>query len=383
MERLKRRSHIRQVNGTDEPLLQEKMPRSDSLTQYTRTNPRRSARLAQKPHQVSSELQHGRRETEYDDMASLARTESDDGTGYSSEDSYSSPNRTSDKKQQLYKKQKIRTNKVTSSEANARPATQCGIGKYMASRQMTPFQEHLNAWSMLPSTYYCITYFLHGSWLSESFVETFADGMIDDNEFDNSQCINWSWMPHLHALPPLPTLVGAIGILCHGPFSMLYHWNCAHNLPTGLSRVTHWSRRLDQSMLHLCCACITYATSGRLDYFLANVLFNMDCFYRQFLTEVRPRRNQIRLVISIFLYTLPLVIRGEVAAYLTLIILFAIGGWLFGQYPIGGWSHSVFHVAMTFVPPIIFATSLTLSSSQRQLEVAARCTILANEKLVP
>jgi len=247
---------------------------------------------------------------------------------------------------------------------------------------MSPLQERLNALTVLPSTYYCIMFFLSGSWLSKSFIEAYAHDMIDDNEFDNSQCITSSWLPNMHALPPLPPLAAAIGILCHAPFSMIYHWRYAHRLPPGLARTTHWSRRMDQVMIHFCSICMAYATSGRLDLFLVNGLYNVDCMYRQCLLEVRPKRNQTRIGISILGVTIPLLLRGQFLVFLKLFALFSTGGWLFGKYPIGGWSHSVFHLVMATIPPIMFASALDLSASQSQLEVAAHCAILAEKNLV-
>lgn len=323
-----------------------------------------------------------RQDSEYD-MASLAFTESDDGATDSSDDSYISQSRTSEKRRRTRRKQnECSTKNEIDSYTNAKPAEQCEVGKYMAAREMSPFQERMNALTILPSTYYCIMFFLSGSWLSKSFIEAYAHEMIDDNEFDNSQCITWSWLPRMHALPPLPPLAAAIGILCHAPFSMIYHWKYAHRLPPGLARTTHWSRRMDQVMIHFCSACMSYATSGRLDFFLVNALFNMDCIYRQFLQEVRPRRNQTLIGISIVAYTIPLLERGEFLVCLKLVTLFSAGGWLFGQYPIGGWSHSVFHIVMALVPPIMMTAALDLSSSQSQLEVAAHCALLAEKTLV-
>jgi len=316
------------------------------------------------------------RDSEYDDMASLAFTENDDGTTDSSDDSYTSGSQSTENK-----RDQGSTKNGTDSYNNAKPVKQCEVGKYMAAREMTPFQERMNALTVLPNTYYCIMFFLSGSWLSKSFIEAHAHEMIDDNDFDTSQCINWSWLPNLHAMPPLAPLAAAIGILCHAPFSMIYHWKYAHRLPPGLARTIHWSRRMDQAMIHFCSACMSYSTSGRFDFFLINTLFNMDCFYRQFLPKVQPKRNQRRIGMSIFMYTIPLFTRGEFSAYMKLAFLFPFGGWLFGRYPIGGWSHSAFHIVMTFVPPIMMATALNLSSSQSQLEVAAQCAILADQTL--
>jgi len=307
------------------------------------------------------------------EMASLAYTESDDGTVYLSDDCSTSRGVTTDK-------ETPDQNEHKSSTSNFDEHVQhCEVGKYMASREMTPLQERMNALTVLPSTYYCIMFVLSGSWLSESFVEAYAQRMVDDDGFDTSQCIDSSWFPHLHALPPLALLATAIGILSHAPFSMIYHWRYAHRLPAGFPRTNHWSRRMDQAMIHVMCAFISYGLSGDWRYFLANALFNMDCFYRQFLQKVRPRRNQVRIGMSIFFYALPLLMRGEFGAFSKLAVLCAFSGWLFGQYPIGGWSHAVFHICLAFIPPLLFPFALKLSSSQSQLELAAHCAILADK----
>jgi hypothetical protein len=126
---------------------------------------------------------------------------------------------------------------------------------------------------------------------------------------------------------------------------------------------------------------MAYATSGRVDFFLVNALFNMDCIYRQFIPKVYPRRNQMRIFLSLVAYTTPLFRRGDWMLCAKLWSLLSISGWLFSQYPIGGWSHSVFHIVMAFVPPLLMTAAMELPSSHAQLEVAAQCALLAKESL--
>jgi hypothetical protein len=261
------------------------------------------------------------------------------------------------------------------------------VDKYMASREMTPFQERMNAVTVMPGAFYCIMYLLSGSWLNKTdYDELGYEPMTPNNHggsvFDDSQCLSWRWMPHLHALPPLPLVAAALGIILHAPFSFIYHWKYAHRLPAGLPRTTHWSRRMDQAMIHVCSGCMAYATSGRWDFFLANALFNIDCIYRQFMKKVRPRRNQIRIFISLVAYTIPLLRRGDLILFSKIWLLFGISGWLFSKYPIGGWSHSVFHIVMAFVPPLLMTAAVELPASQPQLMVAAQCAAIAKESLV-
>jgi hypothetical protein len=256
------------------------------------------------------------------------------------------------------------------------------VDKYMAKREMTPFQERMNAVTVMPGAFYCIMFVISGAWLGPSFVEEHSTSAIAAAPFDETQCLTWSWMPHLHAAPPLPLVAAALGIVAHAPFSFIYHWKFAHRLPAGLPRTNHWSRRMDQVMIHFCSACMSYATSGRADFFLVNVLFNLDCMYRQFIPKVYPRRNQLRIFLSLVAYTIPLLRRGDGELFLKLWSLFAVSGWLFSQYPIGGWSHSVFHIVMAFVPPLLMTAAVELPASHSQLEVAAQCALVAKDSLV-
>jgi hypothetical protein len=259
------------------------------------------------------------------------------------------------------------------------------VDKYMASREMTPFQERMNAVTVMPGAFYCLMFLFSGAWLNKSVVEENGYEMINTNTgaiFDNSQCLSVSWMPHLHAIPPLPLIAAAVGIIFHAPFSFIYHWKYAHRLPAGFARTNHWSRRMDQVMIHFCSASMAYATSGRFDFFLANALFNADCIYRQFMKHVRPRRNQVRIFISLVAYTIPIVRRGDMLLFSQIWCLLAISGWLFSQYPIGGWSHLAFHVVMAFVPPLLMAAAIDLPASQDQLKIAAQCAVMAKDSLV-
>lgn len=193
-----------------------------------------------------------------------------------------------------------------------------------------------------------------------------------------ARCINISWLPHLHALPPLPVLAGAIGIVVHAPFSFLYHWSYATKLHPS-RRIEHWSRRLDHAFIHFASACMSYATSGRVDYFLMTAAYNLDCAYRQFERRVRPRRNQIRIAISIFLYIVPVLRRGFYGDFFQLLCIFVLSGWFFIVYPIGGWSHAMFHILIAFLPHIIMVSACKLQISQQQIELATQCAVIAGK----
>jgi len=319
-----------------------------------------------------------------DDTISLDFSGSDETT-ISSDDSDTERRR---RQKQVNNHKSVHTKRSRQKQLRLLPNTnsrkELDVEKYMAGREMTPFQERMNAVTVVPGAFYCIMVLLSGSWLSKTIIEgnKYEYDMVDMNTFDDSQCISWAWLPHLHALPPLPPVAVAIGIVLHAPFSFIYHWKYAHRLPPGLARTTHWSRRMDQAMIHFCCACMSYATSGKLDFFFVNFLYNADCFYRQFFKRVQPRRNQVRIGISVAAYTIPILRREEFLLYSKLGVLFVICGWLFRSYPIGGWSHSAFHIVLAFIPPMLMTAALELPASQSQLSVAVQCASLAKETFV-
>lgn len=270
------------------------------------------------------------------------------------------------------------------------------LQQYMAKREMTPTQERWNALTMIPGPFFCMYYLLSGLWMDIGMIQKAqqdtqnfgASAIYEQTESDPMRLAHWlnRWMgendtgclPNDHwsglpALPPLPLLAVALGIISHAPFSINYHWTYAHALPSGAARTTHWSRRMDHVMIHFASACISYATSGSFDYFWANLLYNADCMYRQFKHKVRPRRNKIRVLISILAYTLPILRRGHLVTFLQFWTVTFSGGWLFVSYPIGGWSHAAFHLMYALLPPILMTAALGLPASQEQMRLAAIC----------
>lgn len=249
------------------------------------------------------------------------------------------------------------------------------VNKYMAAREMTPTQERWNALTIVPNPIFCLYYILAGLWISQDLKNQVRDVEI----IDDSRCIQSEWFPGLAAIPPGAVLAVLIGISLHAPFSYLYHWKYAHSLPPGLPRTTHWSRRMDHAMIHVASTFLSYATSGSWDYLIVNALFNADCVYRQFKKKVRPRRNQIRVGLSIVAYTIPVLKRGETALFFKCWVILFLAGYFFVHYPVGGWSHSVFHVIIAFLPPYLMQVASTLPTSQEYMEVAAKCAILAED----
>ena len=262
------------------------------------------------------------------------------------------------------------------------------VEAYMANREMTALQEKWNALTMIPHPVLCLYFVLAGLWIPHALVQEMQQDMVTTAAVktwpetwmgEPEECLaqtwsSWWWGVVPSYWPPAPVLAVAVGVTLHAPWSMLYHWKYAHSLPPGAARTNHWSRRMDQAMLHFACAAISYATSGSWDYMIATALFNADSAYRHFTPKVSPRRNKVRITLAIIAYSIPMLRAGHTQLFLQFWFTMSVCMWLFATYPIGGWSHAVFHVVSIFsLIPLLQAASLT-AAAQEAVQMAAQCT---------
>lgn len=267
---------------------------------------------------------------------------------------------------------------------------ECHLSEYMKKREMTSAQEQANAITILPNVVYCLYFLLSGSWLSDDRIE--ASGNMEEiqwldlggnvpakSSFFSKRCLASSLFPHLYATPPLPLIAIAFGICIHAPFSMIYHWEYARKLPPGFSRINHWSRRFDHAFIHVCTTFLSYGTTGRQDVFWVNLIYNLDCVYRQFEKKVQPGRNKIRILIALFGFTLPMLSHGDIEHFISIWVILVVSGWFFVSYPIGGWSHAAFHLILCFLPPVLMHTALHLPAAEVAFEVATKCAMLSTK----
>ena len=233
------------------------------------------------------------------------------------------------------------------------------LEKKARERQMTCAQEVCNALTMLAPVLYALYFMLMGKWITEEDLEQAKQGGIriyndinihaDNKAFfsngheaqyfpqffeEQKHCFASSLFPHVYAFPPLPTLSMFLGFLFHAPCSIYYHLLCAFKLPSGPKRMTHWSRRLDQVMIHSMSVFHCLGYSGNVDYTLFVLAFSLDSMYRLFQGgDHRPRRILARMILAFILPILPLLSHGRVLEFCQLIAIFATGGWLFSAYP--------------------------------------------------
>jgi hypothetical protein len=261
-------------------------------------------------------------------------------------------------------------NEEISKQFRRRRPSETEFELYRNKRKMSSTQEKWNAITMIPSPLFCLYYVLSGSWVQSSITEMSDVSRPDyDSGFEAAiTCLPQSRWHSMPAIPPLTVLAVAVAIALHAPFSFLYHWKFASKYD-----ILHWSRRLDQSFIHVASALVSFATSGSWDYFCANVLFNAECIYRLHLPRVRPRMNQVRIAMSILAYVFPIFWRGDYTLFSQVLVVLGVGGWLFSAYPVGGWSHSAFHIVMCLLPPLIMEAASELPVSEAQTRMASSC----------
>ena len=171
------------------------------------------------------------------------------------------------------------------------PPSSESVHEYMNSREMTKVQEKWNALTVLLSPIYCFYYFSSGSWI------VVDDALISErmyNYADELSCLKTKQF-----LPPPPILFAGLGIIVHFPFSFIYHWKYAVELPPGLQRISHWSRRLDHCFIHFITTCYAFSSSGSWTYFLLCSIFNAYCGLSHFRKRVR-RLHAIIVINFIF-----------------------------------------------------------------------------------
>jgi len=259
-------------------------------------------------------------------------------------------------------------------------------------RAMTPKQELWNAVTMIFGPCFCIYFLLSGSWLTTDDIEKVRNSLVDSqetsttiqdwsmissftNESKRNMCIHSTIFPYLYAIPPWTSLAVALGIAIHTPASINYHLYCAYKIPAGPLRLDHWSRRLDQAMMHFMSLCWSYGSSGHWDYTLAAMAFNLDSIYRLYRRPFRPRNVLMRFGIAIMIQTLPFLRAGFVLLCVKLFLIYATSAFIFSRYPFGGYSHGVFHLVMAIAPPLVIIASSKLPVVEDQIRFAALCAI--------
>ena len=154
-----------------------------------------------------------------------------------------------------------------------------------------------------------------------------------------------------------------ISAWCHMPVSFSYHMLCAFDyfdrpIDAGL-------RKLDQSMVHVCCITIAYALSGDVLYGIAAAVVNSWYIFK--LWAPGPHdiafERRTNLVLSIFLYLLPVLVRGDYNNYFAALGSFVAAAVAFQMNPLFyGWGHAAQHLFYCPYMHFLIKASTTLPS---------------------
>merc|ERR1712150_148662 len=141
-------------------------------------------------------------------------------------------------------------------------------------------------------------------------------------------------------------------------------------------RMSHWSRRLDHCMIHVSSSFLSYGTSGgKFYYTLFTIIMNIESIYRHaFIKQINPLQNRIRVCMAGLVYTIPVLIDCNcITIFIQIMIVLCICLWLFGSYPFGGWSHSIFHLVLIFLPYYVLLATMNLKENQIHSQVTTNC----------
>lgn len=80
---------------------------------------------------------------------------------------------------------------------------------------------------------------------------------------------------------------------------------------------------------------------------------------------------------SILAYTIPILSHGDVLLFSRLWFIMLLAGWFFVRYPVGGWSHALFHLLMCGLPYFMMKVATDVSEESPAMHLAAQCAVLA------
>jgi hypothetical protein len=163
------------------------------------------------------------------------------------------------------------------------------------------------------------------------------------------------------------TIILLIGSSMHLPVSFTYHLSVAFNRYS--DRIDNDMRRLDQSMQHIIGILYSFALSGSFLYTVLNIFYNIyGIIYLWNPKTSNDGKRWIPVTISIFLYTLPMLWRGDINNYILVITSIFIGGLCFIpqlNYNIFmGWGHTLFHIMLIYYAQILVNSTNKINSKK-------------------
>ena len=153
------------------------------------------------------------------------------------------------------------------------------------------------------------------------------------------------------------------GGLIHLPAVIAYHMRAALGRLDDV--IDNDLRRLDQTYAHIVASVYSYALSGSAEYAVFNGLVNAYFISQVWRSSTsNDGKRWTSLLMSVGLYTAPMIYRKDIENYTRAVASVVIGGALFvpcvNYKMLGGWGHCLFHVMMIM-------HGLALSESARMM----------------
>lgn len=166
-------------------------------------------------------------------------------------------------------------------------------------------------------------------------------------------------------LPHPNVAVILCGGLIHLPTAVVYHLSAACGRLQ--DKIDNDLRRMDQTYTHMVAALYSYALSGSTTYAAVNCLVNFVFVWQLWRKSThKDGRRWVSVLLSVLLYTLPMLYRQDTENYTWALAYFVMGGATFVPYVnynvFGGWGHSIFHLFLVLY-------GLALSKSARKVNL--------------
>jgi hypothetical protein len=184
---------------------------------------------------------------------------------------------------------------------------------------MTPFQEYMNAISMIGPTICCL-YFCYERQIS--------DFSREHDKLVMSFCV---------------------GTALHMPFSVVYHVRCA--LCQRKDRLENNLRCLDQTFIAVASIFFAFALTGSLQYSFICLLYNAATIYRLWTGRTmeveRKKERRLTLALGVMMYLIPIALMRGSLAFIKCFLTFFASAFAFAKPDMfRGFGSLIFHIGM-------------------------------------
>lgn len=135
-----------------------------------------------------------------------------------------------------------------------------------------------------------------------------------------------------------------LGSAIHMPFSIAYHVFCAHHFFQ--DPVNCIGRKLDQMFIHIGSIFAGFGMFKSIYFMIGNVVINEYFIYCLWNTHISPLRRRCHVLLSILVYTSPMIWNGHEVDYFVSMTYLLLGTICFVKKDVVSYGHAIFHVSL-------------------------------------